>query len=74
VESIRGSVELSGSSGALGVLGGDSQSWTQHGRLMGSQGIGHDGGSTWVDHVRSEWHMTRTSVTWNFRGGSRATW
>src|SRR5712672_3706993 len=31
-------------------------------------------GSTWVDHVRSEWHMTGTCVTWDFRGGGRATW
>ena len=30
-------------------------------------------GSTWVDHVRSEWHVTRTSVTWDFRGGGRTT-
>src|SRR5712672_2321563 len=30
-------------------------------------------GSTWVDHVRSEWHMTGTRVTWGFRGGGRAT-
>src|SRR5712675_1298124 len=30
-------------------------------------------GSTWVDHVRSEWHVTGTSVTWDFRGGDRAT-
>src|SRR5712672_3403632 len=30
-------------------------------------------GSTWVDHVQSEWHMTGTSVTWDFRGGGRTT-
>jgi len=24
-------------------------------------------GSTWVDHVRSEWHVTGTGVTWDFR-------
>src|SRR5712672_1815178 len=30
-------------------------------------------GSTWVDHVRSEWHVTGTNVTWDFRGGDRAT-
>src|SRR5712671_60240 len=30
-------------------------------------------GSTWVDHVQSEWHMTRTGVTWDFRGGGRTT-
>src|SRR5712672_19818 len=41
-ESIRGSVELSGSSGASGVLGGDSRSWTHRGRLTGSRGIGRD--------------------------------
>src|SRR5712671_6109423 len=44
VESIHGSAELSGSSGASGVLGGDSRSWTQRGRLTGSQGIGRDEG------------------------------
>src|SRR5882672_11160013 len=48
-ESIRGSSELSGSSGALGVLGGNSQSWTQRGRLMGSRGIVHDEGARgWI--------------------------
>jgi len=26
-----------------------------------------------VDHVRSEWYVTGTSVTWDFRGGSRVT-
>src|SRR5712675_2885899 len=26
-----------------------------------------------VDHVRSEWHVTGTDVTWGFRGGSRTT-
>src|SRR5712672_2241098 len=31
-------------------------------------------GSTWVDHMRSEGYVTRTSVTWDFRGGGRATW
>src|SRR5712672_3699939 len=30
-------------------------------------------GSTWVDHVRSKWHVTRTGVTWDFRGGGRMT-
>src|SRR5712675_85812 len=30
-------------------------------------------GSTWVDHVRSEGHVTRAGVTWGFRGGSRTT-
>src|SRR5712672_3086240 len=30
-------------------------------------------GSTWVDHVRSEWHVTGTDVTWGFRGGGRTT-
>src|SRR5712672_3041144 len=30
-------------------------------------------GSTWVDHMRSEWHMTGTGVTWDFRGGGRTT-
>src|SRR5712671_4807415 len=31
-------------------------------------------GSMWVDHVRSEWHVTGTCVMWDFRGGSRVTW
>src|SRR5712672_2309967 len=30
-------------------------------------------GSTGVDHMQSEWHVTGTSVTWDFRGGSRTT-
>src|SRR5882672_1245849 len=30
-------------------------------------------GSTWVDHVRSEGHVTGTGVTWDFRGGGRTT-
>src|SRR5712672_2128742 len=30
-------------------------------------------GSTWVDHVRSEGHVTGTDVTWGFRGGGRTT-
>src|SRR5712672_4517326 len=30
-------------------------------------------GSTWVDHMRSEGHVVRTGVTWDFRGGGRAT-
>src|SRR5712671_4849654 len=48
-ESIRRSVELSGSSGALGVLGGESRSRTQHGRLTGSRGVGCDRGARgWI--------------------------
>src|SRR5712671_1913230 len=48
-ESIRGSVELSGSSGASGVLRGDSRSWTHRGRLTGSRGIGRDEGARgWI--------------------------
>src|SRR5712672_1146491 len=47
--SIRGSVELSGSSGASGVLGGYSRSRTQRGRLTGSRGIGRDEGARgWI--------------------------
>src|SRR5712671_3710053 len=44
-ESIRGSAELSGSSGVSGVLGGDSRSRTQRGRLTGLRGIGRDEGA-----------------------------
>src|SRR5712672_2657972 len=47
-ESIRGSVELSGSSGASGVLGGDSRSRTQRGRLTGSRGMVHEGAWGWI--------------------------
>src|SRR5712671_3781131 len=48
-ESIRGSVELSGSSGTSGVLGGDSRSRTHRGRLTGSRGIGRDEGARgWI--------------------------
>jgi len=48
-ESIRGSIELSGSSGASGVLGGDSRSRTQRGRLTGSRGIGCNRGARgWI--------------------------
>jgi len=73
-ESIRGSVELSGSSGASGVLGGrlseSDPSWAAD-RVARHR---TRRGSTWVDHVRSEWHVTRAGVTWDFRGGGRATW
>src|SRR5712675_2562993 len=49
VESIRGSAELSGSSGASGVLGGDSRSQTQRGRLTGSRDIGcNEGACGWI--------------------------
>jgi len=68
-ESIRGSAELSGSSGASGVLGGDSRSRTHRGRLMGFARHGTRQGSTWMDHVRSEGYVTRADVTWDFRGG-----
>src|SRR5882757_1468466 len=48
-KSIRGSAELSGSSGASGVLGGDSWSRTQRGRLTGLRGIGRDRGARgWI--------------------------
>src|SRR5712672_1659176 len=48
-ESIHGSVKLPGSSGASGVLGGDSRSRTHRGRLTGSRGIGCDKGARgWI--------------------------
>ena len=49
-ESICGSSELSGSSGASGVLsqGGDSRSWTHCGQLMGSYGMVHEGACGWI--------------------------
>src|SRR5712671_4759083 len=30
-------------------------------------------GSAWVNHMRSEWHVTGTGVAWVFRGGGRTT-
>src|SRR5712671_3232771 len=30
-------------------------------------------GSTWVDHMQSEWHVTGARVMWDFRGGGRTT-
>src|SRR6267154_5666999 len=56
-ESICGSVELSGSSGASGVLGGDSRSRTHRGRLTGSRGIGRDEGAR-------GWIMCDPRATW----------
>jgi len=49
-ESIRRSAELSGSSGALGVLGqgGDSLSWTHCGQLVGSCGMVCEGAHGWI--------------------------
>src|SRR5712672_2504600 len=48
-ESIRGSAELLGSLGVSGVLGGDSRSQTQCGRLTGSRDIGRDEGARgWI--------------------------
>jgi len=49
-ESIRRSVELSGSSGASGVLGrgGDSRSLTHCGRLIGLRGIECEGARGWI--------------------------
>jgi len=49
-ESIRGSAELSGSSGASGVLGrgGDSQSLTHCGWLAGSRGMEREGARGWI--------------------------
>src|SRR5712675_1882662 len=48
-ESIHGSAELSGSSGASGVLRGVSRSQTQRGRLTGLRGIGRDEGARgWI--------------------------
>jgi len=50
VESICGSAELSGSSGASGVLGqgGNSLSWTHRGWLMGSRGMVCEGARGWI--------------------------
>src|SRR5712672_972061 len=55
--------------GTWGRLSESDPSWTVNGvarRKMRQ-------GSTWVDHVRSEWHVTGTDVTWGFRGGGRTT-
>src|SRR5712671_3140427 len=57
-ESICGSVELSGSSGVLGVLGrrGDSWSRTQCGWLMGLRGIVCEGAHGWITcNPRGTW-------------------
>src|SRR5712675_1999260 len=59
VESICGSAELSGSSGASWVLNRVARHSMR--------------GSTWVDHMQSEGHVTLTRVTWDFRGGGRTT-
>ena len=47
-ESIRRSGELSGSSGASGVLGGNSRSRTHCGWLMGLGGKVHEGAWGWI--------------------------
>jgi len=57
-ESIHGSVELLGSSGASGVLGwgGNSQSWTHCGQLTGSRGIVCKGACGWITcNLRGMW-------------------
>src|SRR5712671_808993 len=67
---IRGALRLiRGVRGTRGRLSESDPTWAANGvaRHRTRQG------STWVDHVRSKWHVTRTGVTWDFRGGGRTT-
>src|SRR5712671_2525385 len=60
---------IRGIGGTQGRLSESDPTWAANGvmRHRARQG------STWVDHMRSEWHMTGTHVTWDFRGGGRTT-
>src|SRR5712672_1997093 len=61
---------IRGVGGTQGRLSESDPTWVANGfaRYRSRQG------STWVDHVRSEWYVTGTGVTWDFRGGGRRTW
>src|SRR5712672_3110288 len=59
---------IRGVGGTQGQLSESDPMWAANGVMWNSMQ-----GSTWVDHVRSEWHVTGTSVTWDFRGGGRTT-
>src|SRR5882757_8350009 len=61
---------IRGVRGTRGRLSESDPTWAANG--VARQGARR--GSTWVDHVRSEGHVTRTDVTWGFRGGGRMTW
>src|SRR5712672_320378 len=68
---IRGALRLTrGVGGTRGRLSESDPSWAAD-RVARHRARR---GSTWVDHVRSEWHVTRAGVTWDFRGGGRTTW
>src|SRR5712671_160925 len=59
---------IRGVGGTRGRLSESDPTWAANGVVRnGTQG------SMGVDHMRSEWYMTRTSVRWDFRGGGRTT-
>src|SRR5882672_5665796 len=60
---------IRGVGGTRGRLSESDPSWAANGVVR----YRTRRGSTWVDHVRSEWHVTRAGVTWGFRGGGRTT-
>src|SRR5712671_2232881 len=60
---------IRGVGGTRGQLSESDPSWAANGVARHRTRRG----STWVDHVRSEGHVTGTSVTWGFRGGGRTT-
>src|SRR5712671_3609437 len=61
---------IRGVGGTRGRLSESNPSWAANGVAR----YGARRGSTWVDHVRSEGHVTGTDVSWDFRGGGRTTW
>src|SRR5712672_741567 len=60
---------IRGVGGTRGRLSESDPTWTANGVARHRTRRG----STWVDHVRPEWHVTGTRVTWDFRGGGRTT-
>src|SRR5712672_2410424 len=67
---IRGALGfIRGIRGTRGRLSESDPSWAANGVARHRTRRG----STWVDHVRSKWYVTRTGVTWDFRGGGRTT-
>src|SRR5712672_3822502 len=60
---IRGALRLiRGVRGTRGRLSESDPSWAAN----GFANHGTRQGSTWVDHVRSKWHVTRAGVMWDF--------
>src|SRR5712672_3789829 len=67
---IRGALRLIRDvGGTRGRLSESDPSWAANGFAR----YGTRQGSTWVDHVRPEGHVTRAGVTWDFRGGGGTT-